>query len=161
MKQLLRRIPFLGRWFVEDIEPPSGWNGPVEGRRVLIEEDDAELRTAMAATLRDAGFQTAECAGPGSHGDRRCPLVDGEGCGAVDGADAVLQVFVPGDRAMNEVRAAIHAHDPDKPIAVIAPALTASRHPDLLLGAQVSTEPLSRRGVVATVEGVVGEATTP
>jgi hypothetical protein len=155
MKPLLRRIPFLGRRFAEDIEPPTEWTGPEGGRRVLIEEDDAELRKAMAESLREAGFQTAECAGPGSHGGRRCPLVGGEGCGAVDGADAVLQVFVPRDEAMHEVRAAIHAHDPDKLISVMTPALTAARHPDLLEGADVSPLPLTRRGVVTAVDEVL------
>ena len=155
MKDLMQRVPLLRRWFPEEITPPAEWVGPVEGRRVLIEEDDGELRKAMAEALRDAGFQTAECAGPGTHGERSCPLVDGQGCDAVDRADAVLQVFVPSDAAMYEVREAIRTHDPDKPITVITPALTAIRHADKLVDATVSTEPLTRRGVVAAAERAV------
>ncbi len=155
MQAWMRRLPLIGRRYREAIAPPGAWTGPADGRRVLIEEDDGELRKAMAVALHDAGFQTAECAGPGTHGERRCPLVDGQGCDAVDRADAVLQVFVPSDEAMQDLRLAIHAHDPDKPVAVITPALTASRHADQLAGTTVSTEPLTRRGVVATVEQVV------
>jgi len=157
MQAWMRRLPLIGRRYREVIAPPGAWSGPADGRRVLIEEDDGELRTAMAAALHEAGFQTAECAGPGTHSERRCPLVDGHGCDAVDRADAVLQVFVPSDAAMHDVREAIHAHDPDKPIAVIAPALTAARHADELATTTVSTEPLTRRGVVATAEKAVAE----
>lgn len=156
MRALLRRIPVARRWVRYDIEPPTTWQGPEAGRRVLIEEQDAELRAAMAATLRDAGYQTAECAGPGAHGDGRCPLVEGHGCGAVDHADAVLQVLVPSDEAMNGVRTALRAHDPDLAISVIAPAATVARHPGLVAGTTVSTEPLTRRGVVAAVQDAIG-----
>jgi hypothetical protein len=155
MTTWMRRLPLVGRRFREDIAPPGAWSGPADGRRVLIEEDDGELRRAMAEALRDAGFQTAECAGPGTHGERRCPLVEGHGCDAVDRADAVLQVFVPSDAAMREVREAIAVHDPDKPIAVIAPALTAARHADQLADTTVSTEPVTRRGVVAAADRAV------
>lgn len=157
MQTWMRRLPLIGHRYRRGIAPPSGWTGPADGRRVLIEEDDGELRKAMAGALNDAGFQTAECAGPGTHGERRCPLVEGHGCDAVDRADAVLQVFVPSDAAMQEVREAIAGHDPDKPITVITPAMTASRHADKLAGTTVSTEPLTRRGVVATAERALGD----
>jgi hypothetical protein len=155
MSDWRRRIPVVRRWFPEEITPPGAWVGPAEGKRVLIEEDDSELRKAMAQALQDAGFQTAECDGPGTHGERRCPLVDGQGCDAVDRADAVLQVFVPSDDAMQEVRHAIRTHDPDKVITVICPAPAASRHADRLAGTTVATEPLTRRGVVAAAERAV------
>ena len=156
MRAWMRRLPLVGRRFHEEIDPPGAWSGPADGRRVLIEEDDGELRRAMAEALHDAGFQTAECAGPGTHGERRCPLLDGHGCDAVDRADAVLQVFVPSDAAMQEVREAIAVHDPDKPVAVIAPALAAARYADRLADTTVSTDPLTRRGVVAAADRVVG-----
>ena len=161
MKEFLRRLPIVRRWLIEDIDPPGEWVGPEVGQRVLIEEDDTELRRAMAQALQEAGYQTAECAGPGTHGERRCPLVEGHGCDAVDRADAVLQVFVPTDDAMNEVRAAIRSQAPDKAIAVISPAPTAARHADLLVGTEVSTEPLTRRGVATTVGSVVEGRVAP
>lgn len=156
MRELLRRIPVVGGLFVRDIEPPTAWEGPESGRPVLIEEQDPELRSAMAAALRDAGFRTAECAGPGAHGEGRCPLVEGHGCDAVDRADAVVQVLVPSDEALNRVRAAIRAHNPELVVAVMAPAATVARRPDLVEGTTVSTGPLTRHGVVSAVQGAIG-----
>ena len=103
MRSMLRRIPMVREWFRHDIEPPT-WQGDDDGRRVLLEEEDPVLRHAMALALRDAGFRTAECSGPGSHGDGRCPLVEGAGCSAVDEADAVghqLPVFLLQHRPPN------------------------------------------------------------
>lgn len=155
MKSVLRRLPVVGEWLRHDIHPPT-WTGPENGKRVLIEEEDSELRAAMAEALRAAGYQTAACGGPGWQGDGRCPLVEGAGCGAIDGADAVVQVLVASDGPMNEVRAAIRAHDPDLAVTVMAPAPTVARHPDLVEGATVSTAPLTRSGVVVAVAEAIG-----
>ena len=154
MRPILRKIPVVRQWFRHDIEPPT-WQGDSAGRRILLEEEDSALRRAMAVALRDAGFQTAECSGPGSHGDGKCPLVEGSGCSAVDEADAVIQVLVPSDEAMNEVRSIIRSHNPDLPISVIAPSATASRHPDLVAGTTVSSRPLTRQGVVDAAQAAV------
>lgn len=154
MRPMLRKIPFLRERLRHDIEPPT-WEGDAGGHRILLEEEDSVLRRAMALALREAGFQTAECAGPGSHGDGRCPLVEGSGCHAVDEADAVIQVLVPSDEAMNEVRAVIRAHNPDVPVTVITPAVTAARNPDLVAGSTVSTRPLTRQGVVDAAKAAV------
>src|SRR5262245_24470894 len=117
MSNLMQRLPVIRRWFPEAIEPPKAWQGPEGGARVLIEEDDGALRKAMARTLRNAGYQTAECPGPGpgATAQRRCPLVEGEGCAAVHQADIVLQVFVPSDVAMSQVRRSIFQTEPDTP----------------------------------------------
>ena len=154
MRPMLRKIPVVREWFRHDIEPPR-WEGEAGGHRILLEEEDSVLRRAMALALREAGFQTAECAGPGSHGEGRCPLVEGAGCHAVDEADAVIQVLVPSDEAMNEVRTIIRSHNPDLPVTVIAPAATAARNPDLVAGTTVSSRPLSRQGVVDAARAAV------
>lgn len=156
MRALLRRIPILGRFTRYEVEPPT-WRGAESARRVLIEEEDPELRKAMAEALREAGFQTAECSGPGAHGDGKCPLVEGLGCGAVDEADAVVQVMVPSDEAMNEVRTVIREHRPDLVVTVLAPSSTVVRNADLVEGITVSTEPLTREAVVAAVEDAIDE----
>lgn len=155
VRSVLRHVPLLRERARHDIEPPA-WTGPGDAKRVLIEEGDDELRTAMTGALRRAGYQTAECAGPGGHGDGRCPLVAGTGCHAVDGADAVVHVLVTSDEPMNEVRAAVVGEDPDLPVIVFAPAPTVARRPDLVEGSQVSTGPLTRTGVVAAVQEALG-----
>ena len=154
-----RRLPIIRRFTHEDVVAPSDWDGPAFGPRVLVEEDDSSLRSAMVGALQDAGFQTAECRGPGgANGERTCPLTVGGECAAVDQAAAVLQVFVPSDVALNEVRGAIHRHSPDTPIAVLSPPQAARRHTDLLVHATVCTAPLSRDGVVTAVEATVLDA---
>jgi hypothetical protein len=157
MRSMLRKIPIVGEWLRHDIEPPADWTGDESGRRILVEEEDPALRGAMVAALRDAGYQTAECGGPGSHGDGRCPLVERGECAAVDEADAVMQVLVPSDEAMNEVRAIIREHRPDLPISVMAPEATAFRHPDLVDGTTVSSVPLTRKSVARAADEILEE----
>jgi hypothetical protein len=64
----------------------------------------------------------------------------------------VLEVFVPSDRALNDVRRAIVDRAPGTPVVVLSPPGAAERHPDLLEGATVSTQPLSRRGVLNALD---------
>ena len=154
MKTAIRRLPVV-RHRANVIEPP-GWTGPDGAKRVLIEEEDSELRHAMGLALRQAGYRTAECAGPGHHHDGDCPLVAGTGCEAVDGADAVVQVLVTSDEPMHEVRAAITGHDPELPVVVFAPKPAVERRPDLVEGTHVNSGPLTRNGVVAAVTEAIG-----
>ncbi|MCB1017048.1 MAG: hypothetical protein KDB10_18310 [Acidimicrobiales bacterium] len=155
MRRALRRLPVVGEWARHDVDPPR-WQGPPAAKRVLVEEEDAELRSAMGAALRAAGYRTAECAGPGWHGDGRCPMVESDGCDAVDTADAVLQVLVASDEPMREVRATLHDERPALPVVVFAPRATVERDPGLAEGATVATGPLSRAAVVRAVEDAIG-----
>lgn len=155
MNRVLRQIPVVGEWTRHDVTPPQ-WTGPEDAKRVLVEEEDTELRSAMGEALRQAGYRTAECSGPGWHREGRCPLVEGDGCTAVERADVVVQVLVASDEPMNEVRAALRATDPDLPVTVFAPAPSVHRHPDLVDGTTVATGPLTRKGVVAAVHDAIG-----
>lgn len=154
MKTAIRRLPGL-RPRAQAIDPP-GWTGPDGAKRVLIEEEDSELRHAMGAALRRAGYRTAECGGPGHRHDGDCPLVAGAGCEAVDGADAVVQVLVTSDEPMQEVRSAITGHAPGLPVVVFAPKPAVERRPDLIEGTLVNSGPLTRNGVVAAVMEAIG-----
>lgn len=153
MKTAIRRLPVVGNRRAT-IEPPV-WTGPEGAKRVLIEEDDGELRHAMGEALRRAGYRTAECGGPG-HRDGDCPLVTGAGCETVDAADAVVQVLVTSDEPMHEVRAAVTGHSPDLPVVVFAPKPAVDRRPDLVEGTLVHSGPLTRSGVVAAVTEAIG-----
>lgn len=155
MPDWFRRLPFVGRFAPPDEATPTDWSGSPVGARVLVEEEDASVRSAIVEALQDAGFQTAECAGPGRDGERRCPLVEGGSCDAVDHAAAVLQVFTPSHDEMAKVREAIHARSPDTPVVVMAPRTTADRHADLLVRTTVCSAPLTRRGVVTAVAGSI------
>jgi GNAT superfamily N-acetyltransferase len=66
---------------------------PVSGprRRILIEAGDADLRREAARVLEMAGFAVTACAGPTS--GRPCPLLAGQTCGLVAGADVVVHAL--------------------------------------------------------------------
>ncbi len=155
MKRLVRQIPVVGEWARHDVTPPP-WTGPADAKGVLVEEEDSELRSALSEALRAAGYRTAECAGPGWHGDGRCPLVEGEGCTSVETADAVLQVLVASDQPMRDVRATIHREEPGVPVILFAPAPTIARDPELAEDATVRNDPLTRGAVVRAVEDAIG-----
>ena len=155
MNRVVRKIPIVGEWVRHDVTPPL-WTGPADAKGVLVEEEDSELRSAITDALRTAGYRTAECSGPGWHGDGRCPLVEGDGCNSVATADAVLQVLVASDQPMRAVRATIHSDEPDVPVILFAPAPTIARDPELAEGAKVRTDTLTRAAVVRAVQDAIG-----
>ena len=68
------------------------WPERTERSRVLVENPDRAELLAHATILRDAGYDVAVCCGPrATSGEKgHCPLVDGERCSLVDGADVVV-----------------------------------------------------------------------
>ena len=56
MNRVLPQIPVVGEWTRHDVTPPQ-WTGPEDAKRVLVEEEDTELRSAMAAALQAAGYR--------------------------------------------------------------------------------------------------------
>jgi hypothetical protein len=72
--------------------PSRGWYSPGRpGRRprVLVEDDHPALAIADFSRFGQAGFDVAYCSGPG--GVRSdCPVLRGQRCALLDGADAVL-----------------------------------------------------------------------
>ena len=66
---------------------------PISGprRRILIEAADADLRRAATELLESAGFAVTACSGPAS--GRPCPLLVGQPCGLVAGADVVVHAL--------------------------------------------------------------------
>jgi hypothetical protein len=57
--------------------------------RVLVEDDHLALAISDFSLLQDAGFDVAYCSGPG-HTPRDCPILRGQQCDVLAGADAVL-----------------------------------------------------------------------
>lgn len=94
---------------------PPRWTMASDGRRVLIEHASAEVRATLTQKLRERGFDTLSCAGPGEHG--HCPLVDQTVCPAVAGADAVVTGLA--DTGPGRVIACtIHYQYPDRPLLI-------------------------------------------
>jgi hypothetical protein len=69
------------------------WAPRTDRPRVLVENPDRAELMAHADILREAGYDVAVCSGPSEGKDRKacgCPLLEGEGCTLVAGADVVV-----------------------------------------------------------------------
>jgi len=67
--------------------PPIG--GP--RHRILVEAQDAVIRSAARQALSRAGFEVSDCAGPGP--GHPCPLLTGGACSLVDRSDVVVNAM--------------------------------------------------------------------
>jgi hypothetical protein len=96
--------------------PRRTWSSPgltARRPRLLIEDARPALAISDFSLFRDAGFDVAFCSGPdGNPGD--CPLLRGERCTLVDGADVVLHGLDP----ELGVAAAIRRERPALPVVV-------------------------------------------
>jgi hypothetical protein len=78
--------------------PTRAWYAPgCSGRRprVLVEDDHPALAISDFSVFQAAGFDVAYCSGPG-HDRSGCPLLRGQRCDLLAGADAVLHGLDPG-----------------------------------------------------------------
>ena len=94
--------------------PRRAWSsrrGAARRPRVLVEDGHRSLAISDFSMFDKAGFDVAVCSGPGGS-PRDCPLLRGQECAAVAGADAVL-----------------HGLDPELGIA----AAIRRRHPDVVV----------------------------
>jgi hypothetical protein len=83
---------------------------------LLIEDARPALRVSDFTAFRDAGFEVAYCTGPG--GTRTaCPLLRGEDCDVLDGADVVLHGLDP----RCGVAAAVRWWHPEIPVVRTGP----------------------------------------
>jgi hypothetical protein len=96
--------------------PRRTWSSPrLAGRhpRLLIEDDHPALAISDFTLFQDAGFDVAFCSGPG--GDPgACPLLRGQRCTVLAGADVVLHGLDPG----LGIAAAIRRQHPGLPVVV-------------------------------------------
>jgi hypothetical protein len=99
--------------------PRTMWSshGPAGRRpRLLVEDSRAALAISDYSLFQDAGFDVAFCRGPGSD-PGACPLLRGQQCMLVAGADVVLHGLDPG----LGVAAAIRRHRPELPVVIEQP----------------------------------------
>ena len=89
---------------------PMTWAPRTTKPRVLVENPDRAELLAHADILREAGYDVAVCTGPDvGRGGRACgcPLLEGERCTLVDGADVV--VSTSSLSGSDDILAALHA----------------------------------------------------
>jgi hypothetical protein len=96
--------------------PRRAWSAPHTAghqRRLLIEDDRPALAISDFSLFHDAGFDVAFCSGPGTD-PRACPLLLGQSCALVTGADVVLHGLDP---ALG-IAAAIRREHPGLPVVI-------------------------------------------
>ena len=96
--------------------PRRTWSSPGHaGRRprLLVEDGRPAAWVSDFSLFRDAGFDVAFCSGP-EGAPRDCPLLRGQRCMLVEGADVVLHGLDPG----LGVAAAILHQRPELPVVV-------------------------------------------
>jgi hypothetical protein len=94
--------------------PGRAWNAPgLAGHRprMLVESDSEALAISDFSLFQQAGFDVAFCSGPGRN-PRACPLLRGQECAMLAGADVVLHGLDP---ALG-IAAAIRQARPDLPV---------------------------------------------
>ena len=99
--------------------PGRAWYSPgLAGRRprMLVESDSAALAISDFSLFQQAGFEVAFCSGPGRT-PRACPLLRGQDCAVLAGADVVLHGLDP---ALG-IAAAIRQAHPDLPVVAEQP----------------------------------------
>ncbi len=109
--------------------PSRRWYSPGEAGhnrpRVLVEDDRPALAISDFSAFTQAGFDVAVCSGP-STGPGGCPLLRGQDCALLTGADVVLHGLDP----RLGICAAIQQRHPGLPVLV-----KQSREPDGRLAA--------------------------
>jgi hypothetical protein len=95
--------------------PGRAWytGGSAHRPRVLVESDSSALAISDFSMFQAAGFDVGFCSGPGCT-PQACPLLRGQECNVLAGADAVLQGL---DRGLG-IAAAIRRQRPDIPVLV-------------------------------------------
>lgn len=80
------RRPAPPRWADDDGRPRA---------RILVEHPDPVAQDVLATGLRQRGYAVVTCGGPRADGmtEVTCPLLEGERCPGVDGADAIVSAL--------------------------------------------------------------------
>lgn len=137
---------------------PGVWRVRGARARVLVEVPDGAELAAHAVVLRDAGYDVAVCTGPsieepelGSE-RRMCPLVAGERCRLVDGADVVVSsMSLVGARDI----LGVHASS-GRTLVVEGASHALERDRELLGDATLVPEPVTAEGLLSAVEQAYG-----
>jgi hypothetical protein len=117
--------------------------GATNGKRVVVESDDAAVGWAVGGVLQREGYEVVQCPGPDA--GHRCPVLDGGRCQLVADADVVINLL-GGDHTDGigpAVRTALRSAHPDTPVvAELSVTATAARDDALAAGVHVVDAPV-------------------
>jgi hypothetical protein len=132
--------------------------------QLLVESPDPGLAISNFDAFRQAGFEVTVCGGPGLD-PHECPVVRGEACPLMAGADVVL-FDLDGDpprraellaASRSEVLAAMRANRPGLPVVVMSAGLT----PDTAAGCTAIRPTTSVGGQVSALQKAVMQWPNP
>lgn len=103
------RLSMSSKGYVPSWPGDRAGDRPHERPRLLVESDRSRWSGAPETTR--VGFDVVACQGP-SHQKHGCPLIAGERCPLLDGADVVLHLLDPSVPANLELIAAQHVAHP-------------------------------------------------
>lgn len=121
---------------------------------VLVESNRPGAREAMVASLEDAGFDVATCAGPHALHAGGCPLLETTDCPIAERASAVIHDLDLDDPDDREVLLTLRARYPRLPVVVETSTATARRHADTLADCVV-VPPYSPTRLTEVVRGAI------
>lgn len=93
-----------------------GWPSSTTGKKVLVEVHGM-AEHPITTSLRAAGFDVRQCAGPSPGRREPCPLLVGGRCRLADEADAIICLLPEGD---DESRAVVSSHALRRPDSLAA-----------------------------------------
>jgi len=132
--------------------PPDPWPDTRRGARVLVEHPDPVWRWAARQRLESAGYEVATCGGPSVLPRGRCPLIAGEPCRALEGAEVVINGLGTRYAASRAVLEAVRAARPELPVIVELTQLQIRELDDVLPGCRVVRYPVGPVELVREVE---------
>jgi CheY-like chemotaxis protein len=144
-------LPRQGR-VAESDAPPSekvGANSGTTNAVVLLVEDEALVRTTVAATLRDLGYQVLEA----GNGPMALQALEGGGRASVD--LLVTDVGLPGGLNGRQVADAARAGKPDLPVLFITGYAGAILEGQLAPGMLVIGKPFTLEAIAAKVKSMI------
>jgi hypothetical protein len=122
---------------------------------VVVENEDASWHWAATRILETAGYEVACCGGPKHLPDQRCPLVAGDRCPLVEGADLVVNGLGISDPANHAVLTALRAQHGEIPVLAEIPAPQIARLDAEIPGCRTVPRPVGPGDLVAAVDDVL------
>jgi hypothetical protein len=124
--------------------------------KVLVEDDAKALEISDFSIFQQAGFEVAFCSGPGRD-PQDCPVLRGQRCNLLDGADAVLHRLDP---ALG-LAAAVRQSHPDAAVVVAEPRDADGTLPPVPDGCRPLAYPCSVHGQVEALRAALASRGGP
>ena len=124
--------------------------------RVLVVHHDLDMADQEVASLRRAGYEVDQCAGP-THALRACPVMRGLPCWQVDWADVVVYDEWAAGNGGRELTEDLRTLYPDKPLVLTSLGASLSWVDDESQATTVVAGAPTRENLVKAIEAALGQ----